>query len=191
PVIFAQRRTGRQGRPFTVYKLRTMRPTKAASAEASRKLVPALPQAFRSRHEEARVTRLGAWLRRCGLDELPQILNLLKGDMRWIGPRPLPVEDGAGVVSGQQSWRRLREAATPGLTGLYQVAPLRRELGYADMCVLDAYYIHNRGPALQARILARTLPAMWHGWGGRRPRPVLRGLWGETSLSRALSRALS
>jgi lipopolysaccharide/colanic/teichoic acid biosynthesis glycosyltransferase len=144
PVVFAQKRIGRQGRRFTMYKFRTMQQDRARRTR--------------------QVTDSGERLRRHGLDELPQIVNLLFGRMALIGPRPLPVDEhprGNGIGA----WMTTRERVMPGLTGLYQVCPGRRNLGLAEMCVLDAYWIHNRSLRLNAWILLRTVVAMFKGWG--------------------------
>jgi lipopolysaccharide/colanic/teichoic acid biosynthesis glycosyltransferase len=161
PVLFVQRRSGRDGRPFDIYKLRTMRLEQAArsGADTAEHGDHERRHAARRRRADARVTALGAWLRRHCLDELPQLLNLLRGELLLVGPRPLPLEDLHGAV-GDSAWLTIRAGVTPGLTGLYQVTRGRHALGLADMCVLDAWYVHNRGPWLNLRLLARTLPAM-------------------------------
>jgi lipopolysaccharide/colanic/teichoic acid biosynthesis glycosyltransferase len=110
------------------------------------------------------ITEAGERLRRHGLDELPQIFNLLRGNMSLIGPRPLPVDEHP-QDGGIGAWMSTREQVMPGLTGLYQICPHRRTLGLAEMCVLDAYWIHNRTLRLNAWILLRTAVAMFQGWG--------------------------
>jgi lipopolysaccharide/colanic/teichoic acid biosynthesis glycosyltransferase len=142
PVVFAQKRIGYRGVPFTIYKFRTMHPTQQAKS----------------------ITEAGERLRRHGLDELPQIFNLLRGNMSLIGPRPLPVDEHP-QDGGIGAWMSTREQVMPGLTGLYQICPHRRTLGLAEMCVLDAYWIHNRTLRLNAWILLRTAVAMFQGWG--------------------------
>ena len=145
PVVFAQKRIGYRGRRFTIYKFRTMGHARARQAR--------------------QVTYAGERLRRHGLDEMPQIFNLLSGSMALIGPRPLPVDEHPRG-NGLGAWMSAtRERVLPGLTGLYQVCPGRRGLGLAEMCVLDAYWIHNRSPRLDAWILLRTFVAMFRGWG--------------------------
>lgn len=161
PALFVQRRGGRAGRPFAIYKLRTMRGEQAArhGDDGTAHGDHEHRHAARRRRAEARVTALGAWLRRHCLDELPQLFNLLRGDLLLVGPRPLPLDDLSGAV-GDRAWQNIRAGVTPGVTGLYQVTRGRHELGLADMCVLDAWYVHNRGMLLDLRLLARTLPAM-------------------------------
>ena len=144
PVVFAQKRIGYRGRRFTIYKFRTMGHARARQAR--------------------QVTDAGERLRRHGLDELPQLFNLLAGSMALIGPRPLPIDEHPRG-NGLGAWMATRGRVTPGLTGLYQVCPGRRDLGLAEMCMLDAYWIHNRSPRLDAWILLRTFVAMFRGWG--------------------------
>ncbi|HUF12392.1 MAG TPA: sugar transferase, partial [Longimicrobiales bacterium] len=104
---------------------------------------------------DERVTRIGALLRRTSLDELPQLWNILRGDMSLVGPRPpLPYE--VELYDGRQ-WARLE--CRPGLTGLWQVSG-RNQLSYRDMCELDLEYIDRWSHALDLRILARTLPVV-------------------------------
>ena len=142
PVVFAQKRIGYRGRRFTIYKFRTMGHARVRQAR--------------------QVTDAGERLRRHGLDELPQLFNLLSGSMALIGPRPLPIDEHPRG-NGLGAWMAMRERVMPGLTGLYQVCPGRRDLGLAEMCVLDAYWIHNRSPRLNAWILLRTVVAMCRG----------------------------
>ena len=144
PVVFAQKRIGYRGGRFTIYKFRTMGHARVRQAR--------------------QVTDAGERLRRHGLDELPQLFNLLSGSMALIGPRPLPIDEHPRG-NGLGAWMATRERVMPGLTGLYQVCPGRRDLGLAEMCVLDAYWIHNRSPRLNAWILLRTAVAMCRGWG--------------------------
>lgn len=144
PVVFAQKRIGYRGRRFTIYKFRTMGHARA--------------------RQSRQITDAGERLRRHGLDELPQIFNLLSGSMALIGPRPLPVDERPRG-NGPGAWMATREWVMPGLTGLYQVCPGRRELGLSEMCVLDAYWIHNRSVRLDVWILLRTFVAMFRGWG--------------------------
>ena len=142
PVVFAQRRIGRSGRPFTIYKFRTMQGSRTSQ----------------------KITESGERLRRHGLDEVPQFFNLVRGAMALIGPRPLPVDEHP-QGNGIGAWMATREQVMPGLTGLYQVCPRRRSLGLAEMCILDAYWMHNRSCRFNTWILLRTATAMFRGWG--------------------------
>ena len=159
PVLLAQTRVGKGGRPFQCYKFRSM----VQDAEA---LLPALAVAnetgritFKSRHDPRR-TRVGRWLRRLSVDELPQLLNVLKGDMSLVGPRPpLPRE-----YAEYEEWMKARLAAPPGITGLWQVSG-RSDLIFDEMVLLDLYYIENWSPGLDLKILLQTIPAMLSGRG--------------------------
>ncbi len=148
PVLFAQDRVGKGGRVFRLYKYRTMRP------EADPYAVAPMDE------EDPRVTRFGRWLRRTSLDELPQLLNVLRGDMSMVGPRPeMPF-----VVEQYEPWQRRRLDVKPGLTGLWQVIgrknlPLHLNIQY------DFYYIKNRSFLLDVEILFRTIPAVLKGRG--------------------------
>jgi lipopolysaccharide/colanic/teichoic acid biosynthesis glycosyltransferase len=110
--------------------------------------------------EDPRRTRVGAFLRRTSLDELPQFINILRGEMSLVGPRPpTPVE-----VTQYQPWHMKRLAVSPGLTGLWQVSG-RSELTFDEMVLLDIYYIENWSPWLDLTILLRTLPQVIRGDG--------------------------
>jgi lipopolysaccharide/colanic/teichoic acid biosynthesis glycosyltransferase len=142
--VLAQRRVGRLGREFTMYKLRTMRCREQ----------PAGGLAAKPAHDE-RVTAVGRVLRRTSIDELPQFLNVLAGQMSLVGPRPsLPAE----VAAYRPSWRR-RLAVTPGLTGLWQVSG-RSSLPPERWMALDRFYLRQRSLGFDLLILARTVAAV-------------------------------
>jgi lipopolysaccharide/colanic/teichoic acid biosynthesis glycosyltransferase len=159
PVLFRQRRTGRQGRQFTVYKFRTMRIE--SNIEDQR-------EAAMTGKGDVRITRLGAFLRRMRIDELPQIFNILKWQMSWIGPRP-----EAQVLSlwytSEIPFYRYRHVVKPGISGWAQVNQghvaavdeVHRKLQY------DFYYIKYLSPWLDALIFFRTVKTMLTGWGAR------------------------
>jgi lipopolysaccharide/colanic/teichoic acid biosynthesis glycosyltransferase len=156
PVIFRQLRTGRHGRSFHVLKLRTMR----AGSERRRCALAERNESdghlFKIR-DDPRVTAVGRWLRRFSVDELPQLFNVLAGDMSLVGPRPLPQEDSAFTGPAR---RRLE--VRPGLTGLWQISG-RSDLSWEESLRLDLTYVDSRSLRLDLLILART------------PRAVLRG----------------
>lgn len=141
-IFFVQERAGRHGRPFRILKFRTMRERGCAT--------PC-------------VTATGAWLRRHGLDELPQFANMAAGEMALIGPRPLPTADLAAAATRHAPWHDLRQTVRPGLTGLYQVALDRQSLGIEEICLFDAFYVCNRSLRLKAAIVLRTVRALWAG----------------------------
>jgi exopolysaccharide biosynthesis polyprenyl glycosylphosphotransferase len=157
--IYRQTRIGKGGRPFTLYKFRSM----YQGAEEERDRLAPLNEAdgplFKIR-DDPRVTRVGRVLRRLSLDELPQLVNVLRGDMSLVGPRPpLPEE-----VAQYQDWHRRRLEVAPGMTGLWQVSG-RSELTFDEMVMLDLYYIENWSLGLDFRIALRTIPRVILGYG--------------------------
>ena len=150
PIFFRQRRTGREGKIFSVWKFRTM----YVDAEERRAMLVEQNEKdgmlFKMR-KDPRVFKVGRWLRASSLDELPQLINVLRGDMSLVGPRPLPAEDGdfLGDV-------RRRLLVRPGMTGLWQVSG-RSELSWDDAVRLDLYYVDNWSLAFDLTILWRTV----------------------------------
>ncbi|MDP2727442.1 MAG: sugar transferase [Dehalococcoidia bacterium] len=159
PVLFKQERLGKARKPFLIYKFRSM--YVEADKEVSKlvDLNEAVGPIFKIR-DDPRLTRVGRWLRRTSMDELPQLFNVLKGEMALVGPRP-PL---AAEVELYQEWHKKRMEIAPGVTGLWQVSG-RSELPFDEMVMLDIYYIENWSPALDAKILLRTLPAVLSGRG--------------------------
>jgi lipopolysaccharide/colanic/teichoic acid biosynthesis glycosyltransferase len=167
-VVFRQRRVGRDLAPFTVNKFRTMR--SGAGHEAHRSYVIGLiagaprpadaePGLFKMT-DDKRVTRVGRFLRKSSLDELPQLWNVLRGDMSLVGPRPpIPYE----VEHYPPHWFD-RFAVKPGMTGLWQVGG-RSEVTLEQMIALDVEYVRRRTFWLNLRILARTIPVVLGGRG--------------------------
>ena len=158
-VLFRQTRCGLNGRLFTLYKFRTM----SSDAHERRAEVQHLNEmdgpVFKSRNDP-RVTRLGRLLRKFSLDELPQLWNVLKGDMSLVGPRPPIPEE----VARYERWQRRRLAMKPGLTCLWQVSG-RNELDFDQWMRLDLAYIDNWSPWLDLKILLRTVPVVLSGRG--------------------------
>jgi exopolysaccharide biosynthesis polyprenyl glycosylphosphotransferase len=150
--IFTQKRIGRNGRPFFVYKFRSMVQDADAIKQQLRHLNEADGPLFKIR-DDPRVTRVGRFLRRSSVDELPQLWNVLRGDMSLVGPRPALPEE----VAGYREWQRMRLNAAPGMTGLWQVSG-RSDLPFDEMVLLDIYYIENWSPLLDLSILLRTVP---------------------------------
>ncbi|SOD97197.1 sugar transferase [Caenispirillum bisanense] len=155
PVFYRQVRIGRHGRPFVLWKLRTM------CRDADRRLAEHLAADPQARAEWAAtckladdpriLPRIGAPLRRYAVDELPQLWNVVRGDLSLVGPRPLPAYHMKRLP---RSVRRLRGRMRPGLTGLWQVA--RRDRSFAEMQRLDLAYVGDWSPALDLALLART-----------------------------------
>ncbi len=159
PIIFRQTRVGAGGRPFETYKFRSMREGAEEELEQLRDLNEAEGPIFKIR-DDPRLTCLGRFLRRTSLDELPQLWNVLRGDMSLVGPRPpLPAE-----VSHYVEWHKRRLEVRPGVTGLQQVSG-RSLLSFDEMVLLDVYYIENWSLWLDLKILLRTIPTVLFGVG--------------------------
>ncbi len=154
PVLYKQERIGRGGRPFGMYKFRSMyrdADARLAELEAANEADGPL---FKIK-DDPRVTRVGKVLRRYSIDEFPQLINVLKGEMSLVGPRPpLPREVEA---YGEREWQRMQ--VLPGMTGLWQVSG-RSHLTFDEMIRLDLFYIENWSVAFDIALLARTLPAV-------------------------------
>ena len=158
-VFFAQTRIGKNGQPFKMYKFRSM----YIDAEARRAEVLAQSDregiCFKSKNDP-RITPVGRWLRRLSLDELPQILNVIKGDMSLVGPRPaLPSEVAVYPARAMQ-----RLSVLPGITGLWQVSG-RAEIGFDEMVEMDIHYARNAGLITDLSIMLRTFGAVFSGRG--------------------------
>ncbi|MEM9915224.1 MAG: sugar transferase [Planctomycetota bacterium] len=163
PACFKQPRYGRDGRVFTLWKLRSM------VSDADDALPGVLASCDRKSAEwdthaklrrDPRLTRLGGWLRRSSLDELPQLFNVLRGEMSLVGPRPIPLEERSRYGQAFASYARVR----PGMTGLWQVSG-RNELAYSQRIALDRQYLCSRTWRMEAAILGRTVWAVWSGRG--------------------------
>lgn len=154
PVLYRQLRLGQHGKPFWMLKFRSMTDGAEGALEKLRDRNEATGPLFKIR-KDPRVTRVGLFLRRWSLDELPQLLNVLKGEMSLVGPRP-PVP---GEVERYEDWQLGRLRALPGMTGLWQVSG-RSEVPFQDMVRLDLHYIRNWSLGLDVEILLRTIPAV-------------------------------
>jgi len=151
PVLFRQQRVGRGGQRFSMRKFRSM----TVDAESRLGLLYALNEAdgpiFKLR-DDPRVTRVGRWLRAWSLDELPQLFDVLRGDMSLVGPRPLP----ACQVDLDHRWARSRLRVKPGVTGLWQVSG-RHRLSFDELVHHDLRYVESWSFAMDLRILLRTV----------------------------------
>jgi exopolysaccharide biosynthesis polyprenyl glycosylphosphotransferase len=168
PVFYKQERVGMDGRIFLFYKFRTMQvgSDDATHREYQRAYISGRPDSnlgdderpvFKLRTDE-RITRVGKLLRKTSLDELPQLFNVMRGDMSVVGPRPpIPYE-----VESYQLWHRKRLDMKPGITGLWQVSG-RNRLPFDEMVRMDLYYIENWSLLLDMKIILQTLPVMWRG----------------------------
>jgi lipopolysaccharide/colanic/teichoic acid biosynthesis glycosyltransferase len=158
PAMFVQQRTGKGGRRFGMYKLRTMVPNAHELKERYAHLNEHTYPDFKITNDP-RVTRCGRVLRKLSLDELPQLFNVIRGDMSLVGPRPTSF-----AADTYRLWHTARLEAKPGLTGLWQVCG-RSDLDFDDRLRLDIAYIRNRSFWLDTQILARTLGAVVSGRG--------------------------
>jgi exopolysaccharide biosynthesis polyprenyl glycosylphosphotransferase len=159
PALFRQIRVGKGERLFACFKFRSM----YQGADEEKDKFQAQNEAngvFFKMRDDPRITRVGRFLRRMSLDELPQLLNVLMGHMSLVGPRPAPPSE----VQRYQSWHRRRLEVAPGMSGLWQVSG-RSELTFDEMVLLDLYYIENWSPLLDVQIMLRTLPKVITGEG--------------------------
>jgi lipopolysaccharide/colanic/teichoic acid biosynthesis glycosyltransferase len=152
PVVFRQKRFGLDNRVFNIYKFRTMVPKGEKLHSKMQQRWGKEGRLFKM-DNDPRVTRLGTMLRSAYLDELPQLFNVIKGDMRLFGPRPLPASDEHHYLGG---YHRMRLRGMPGVTGLWQVSG-RNKLTFDEMALLDLYYICNGSFRMDVLILLKTL----------------------------------
>ena len=150
PVFYRQRRVGLNGQEFDLLKLRTM------EVGAERK-----GAGFAVNEGDPRITRIGRLLRRLSLDEVPQLWNVVRGDMSLVGPRPLPMRDYQGF---NEDWQRRRFSVRPGITCLWQVQG-RSSIAFEQWMELDIQYLDEWSLWLDLKILARTIPAVVRGSG--------------------------
>jgi exopolysaccharide biosynthesis polyprenyl glycosylphosphotransferase len=160
PVFFTQDRIGFNKRRFRLLKFRTMQ----VGADKQQQMLESLNEAkgpvFKIK-DDPRVTRAGKFLRRFSIDELPQLLNVLKGDMSFVGPRPLPIRD---VERIDVQWHKRRFSIKPGITCLWQVNG-RSNIAFDDWVRLDLEYIDQWSLGLDVKILIKTIPAVFRGSG--------------------------
>ena len=159
PIFYAAERVGKDGKTFNMIKFRSM----VVGAERQKAALLAFNEAsgpvFKIK-DDPRMTRVGRVLRRLSLDELPQIMNVARGEMSLVGPRPPLREE----VAQYKPWHRQRLAVVGGLTGLWQISG-RSDLTFDESCLLDIYYIENWSLALDVRILVQTIPHVLFGRG--------------------------
>jgi exopolysaccharide biosynthesis polyprenyl glycosylphosphotransferase len=154
PVFYRDRRIGLGEREFGMQKFRTMYADAAERQQALEAVNEASGPLFKIRNDP-RVTRVGRILRRYSIDELPQVFNVLRGEMSLVGPRPLPIRDYVQL----EDWHRKRYLVLPGMTGLWQVSG-RIALSFDELVRYDFYYLENWSIWLDISILAKTLPAV-------------------------------
>jgi exopolysaccharide biosynthesis polyprenyl glycosylphosphotransferase len=163
PIIFSQARSGIHGRPFRMYKFRSM-VTNAEQARAELESMNEMAGPVFKVKNDPRVTPLGRWMRKTSFDELPQLWNVLRGEMSLVGPRPLPLYETANFVDLSQ---RRRMSMRPGLTCLWQVRGRNQITDFKDWVRLDLEYIDRWSLWLDLEILLRTIPVVLFGWGAK------------------------
>lgn len=155
PVLFKQKRNGFRGKYFNMYKFRSM----VVDAEDRLKNLEDKNEVsgnmFKIKNDP-RITRVGKILRKTSIDELPQLFNVIKGDMSIVGPRP-PI---GREVQKYDAWHNLRLSVKPGITGLWQISG-RNNIGFEDMCRLDLKYIRERGFWYDLKIILKTIPVLF------------------------------
>jgi len=153
--IFAQKRVGRDGRIFKLYKFRSMHPHSEEKLAELLKYNEMNGPVFKIRNDP-RITRVGRFIRKTSIDELPQLINILKGEMSLVGPRPaLPRE-----VEQYNDYQKQRLMITPGLTCYWQIQPRRNDLSFEEWLELDLKYIRERGFLVDWRIMLSTIKAV-------------------------------
>ena len=162
-VLYKQTRIGKDCEPFVFYKFRTMLDgaDDTIHKDFASQFIGGSPKGLKKMTDDPRVTGVGRFLRRTSLDELPQLFNVLTGEMSLVGPRPcMPYE-----LEKYEEWHRRRLSIKPGCTGLWQVAG-RSAVDFNDMVILDLFYIDNMSPLFDLRIIFKTLPVMLLAKGG-------------------------
>jgi len=168
PIIFKQTRIGKNGKPFPFYKFRSMR---IVESKVEKKRVVEMIEFMKNGNpkkgstkvvDENRITSIGKFIRKTSIDELPQLINVIRGEMSLVGPRPcLPYE-----YDNLEQWQKRRFDVLPGCTGVWQVLG-RSEVSFKDSVVLDLYYINNMSPWLDLQLILKTIPVMIFSKGGK------------------------
>lgn len=159
PIFYKQERIGLYGRPFQTYKLRSMMTNADAYLAQHSELLQEWQQSGKLQ-DDPRITQTGKFLRRTSLDELPQVLNILRGDMSLVGPRAIQ----ASEIAAFGELGELRQMVKPGLTGLWQISG-RSHTTYEQRALLDCTYVLECSTLIDLSILIRTLPVVLHGEG--------------------------
>jgi Undecaprenyl-phosphate galactose phosphotransferase WbaP len=163
PIIFRQERIGFRGCRFQAYKFRTMVAEADKVLESYLAANPKMREEWENDHKlknDPRVTRIGRWLRKTSLDELPQLWNVLRGEMSLVGPRPIVKEEVIKYGEGYDLYTKV----VPGITGLWQISG-RNNISYTTRVRLDSYYVRNWSPWMDFYILARTIRVVLNGAG--------------------------
>jgi exopolysaccharide biosynthesis polyprenyl glycosylphosphotransferase len=164
PVLFNQKRIGKNGVPFSFYKFRTMYLSNNDDADRKEKMISFMKSDTGGTKiiSDCRITAIGRLLRKTSLDEIPQLFNVLKGDMSIVGPRPcLPYE-----YENYDNWQKRRLNVMPGCTGVWQVTG-RSSVSFKDSVILDLYYVNTMSPWLDLQLTIKTIPVMLFSRGGK------------------------
>ncbi|MEX2117164.1 MAG: sugar transferase, partial [Bacteroidota bacterium] len=153
------------GKGFYFYKFRSMVKNADEMKQSLFELNESDGALFKMKNDP-RATRVGKFIRKYSIDELPQLFNVLKGDMSLVGPRPLPVKDYEKVEVEEEFWEAIRdrEKVKPGMTGLWQISG-RSNVGFKEMVLLDLYYVENQSLLFDLEILFATIPVVLFGKG--------------------------
>ncbi len=154
PAFFHQKRNGFKGKPFNMYKFRSMVSDAENRFNEVEEKNEVSGHMFKIKNDP-RITKVGKIIRKTSIDELPQLYNVLKGEMSFVGPRP-PI---GREVQKYDAWHNLRLSVKPGITGLWQISG-RNDIGFEDMCRLDLKYIRERGFKYDIKIIFKTVPVL-------------------------------
>lgn len=158
PVIFTQKRTGVNGKDFSIYKLRSMKQNAEKMVEVLREHNESDNITMFKMENDPRVTRVGKFIRKYSIDELPQLVNVLKGEMSLVGPRPLP-----NGLEDYKNWHYVRFATLPGLTGMWQISGRSSVKEFDDVAKFDYDYVNNWNILLDLKIILKTFPVVLFG----------------------------
>jgi exopolysaccharide biosynthesis polyprenyl glycosylphosphotransferase len=167
PILFKQTRIGKDGKEFKIYKFRSMKALDGEDEDRKKMMIEFIKNGANGASDtkvitESRVTWIGKIIRKTSLDELPQLFNVIKGDMSLVGPRPcLPYE-----YENYDEWQKRRVSVIPGCTGVWQVWG-RSQVNYNESVVLDLYYINNMSPWLDIQLIFQTIPVMLFSRGAK------------------------
>ena len=167
PIFFKQSRIGQYGREFGIYKFRSMKALDGEDEERKKMMIEFIKNGANGASDtkvinESRITWIGKIIRKASLDELPQLFNVIKGNMSLVGPRPcLPYE-----FENYDEWQKRRVSVIPGCTGVWQVWG-RSKVNYNESVVLDLYYINNMSPWLDIQLIFQTVPVMLFSRGAK------------------------
>jgi lipopolysaccharide/colanic/teichoic acid biosynthesis glycosyltransferase len=161
PILFKQRRAAvKEGKTFNFYKFRSMIKNADEMKDSLFDMNEADGALFKIK-DDPRMTKVGKFIRRYSIDELPQLLNVLKGEMSIVGPRPLPINDLEKLQESEDYWKSIsdREKVKTGITGIWQVSG-RSKIGFREMIWLDLYYVENQSLLFDLEIIFATIPAV-------------------------------